>query len=50
MLLISAGFGTRLGFFSGGRRDRDHMVVALTITCAISAYHHWSCAFEPCSW
>jgi hypothetical protein len=21
-----------------------------TITCAISAYHHWSCAFEPCSW
>ena len=19
-------------------------------TCAISAYHHWSCEFEPCSW
>ena len=23
------------------------MVVGFTITCAISAYHHLSCAFEP---
>jgi hypothetical protein len=21
-----------------------------TTTCAISAYHHYSCEFEPCSW
>jgi len=28
---------------------RDHMVVGYTTTCAISAYHHWSCEFEPCS-
>jgi hypothetical protein len=26
-----------------GRRGRDLMVVEFTITCAISAYHHWSC-------
>ena len=24
-----------------GRRGRDRMVVGLTITYAISAYHHW---------
>ena len=23
-----------------GRRDRDHMVVGFTTTCAISVYHH----------
>ena len=23
-----------------GRRDRDHMVVGFTTTCAINAYHH----------
>jgi hypothetical protein len=26
------------------------MVVGFTTTCAISAYHHLSCEFEPCSW
>jgi hypothetical protein len=29
-----------------GRR-RDRMVVGFTTTCAISAYHHYSCEFEP---
>ena len=33
-----------------GRRGRDNMVVGFTTTCAISAYHHESCGFEPCSW
>jgi len=32
------------------RHGRDHMVVGLTTTCAISAYHHYSCAFKPRSW
>ena len=31
-----------------GRRDR--MVVGITTTCAISAYQHLSCEFEPRSW
>ena len=26
------------------------MVVGFTTICAISAYHHWSCEFEPRSW
>jgi hypothetical protein len=26
------------------------MVVGFIITCAISAYHHYSCEFEPRSW
>jgi hypothetical protein len=26
------------------------MVVGFTITCAISAYHHYRCEFEPRSW
>jgi hypothetical protein len=25
---------------------RDRMVVGLTTTCAISAYHHWYCEFD----
>jgi hypothetical protein len=29
---------------------RDHMVVGFRTTCAISAYHHWSCVLEPRSW
>ena len=29
---------------------RDRRVVGITTTCAISAYHHESCEFEPCSW
>ena len=26
------------------------MVVGFTITCAISAYHHYRCEFESSSW
>ena len=26
------------------------MVVGFSTTCAISAYHHWSCEFKPRSW
>jgi hypothetical protein len=26
------------------------MVVGFTITCAIGAYHHWSCEFESHYW
>jgi len=33
-----------------GRRGHDHIVVGFTTTCAISAYHHWSCEFESRSW
>jgi len=29
-----------------GRRGCDRMVVELTSTYAISAYHHWCCEFE----
>ena len=32
------------------RRGGDRMVVGFTTTCAISAYHHESCDFEPRSW
>ena len=37
---------------SRGRHGCDRMVVTVgfTTTCAISAYHHWSCDFEPRSW
>jgi hypothetical protein len=31
-----------------GCGGHDYMVV--TTTCAISAYHLWSCKFEPRSW
>jgi hypothetical protein len=34
----------------GSRRGRDRMVTGFTTTYAISAYHHWSCEFEPRSW
>jgi hypothetical protein len=33
-----------------GHCGRDRMVVGFTITCAINAYHHWSCEFKPRSW
>jgi hypothetical protein len=33
-----------------GRLGRDRMVVGFTTTCAINAYHHKSCEFEPHSW
>jgi hypothetical protein len=29
---------------------RGRMVVEFTTTCAIVAYHHLSCEFEPHSW
>jgi len=32
------------------RRGRDRIIVGFTTTYAFSAYHHWSCEFEPCSW
>ena len=32
------------------RRSCDHKVVRFTTTCAINAYHHLSCKFEPRSW
>ena len=32
--------------FKRSRRGRYRMVVGLTITYAISAYHHWCCEFE----
>jgi hypothetical protein len=31
-------------------RGHDRMVVEFTTTYAISADHHWSCEFTPCSW
>ena len=34
--------------FNSGRCDR--IVVEFTTTCAISAYHHYSCEFESHSW
>ena len=33
-----------------GHHDRDRMVVGFTTACAISAYHHPRCEFEPRSW
>jgi len=33
-----------------GRRGRNRMVVGLTTTYAIKAYHHWCCEFESRSW
>ena len=35
---------------SGNRHGGDHIVVGFTTTYTISAYHHWSCEFESCSW
>ena len=32
------------------RLRRDRMVVGFAPTCAISAYHHEMCEFEPSSW
>jgi hypothetical protein len=33
-----------------GRHCHDGMVVGFTTTCAISAYHLWSCEFKSRSW
>ena len=35
---------------SGDHCGHDCMVVGYTTTCAISAYHHESCDFEPRYW
>ena len=32
------------------RRRRYRMIVSFITTCAISAYHHYSCDFEPHFW
>jgi len=37
-------------FKQRGRRGHDRMVVGLTTTCAISAYHHYSGEFKSHSW
>ena len=34
----------------GGHGGRDPMEVGFTTICAISAYYHYSCEFEPRSW
>ena len=36
-------------FFRGGD-PRDRVVVRFITTCAINAYRHLSCEFEPRSW
>ena len=36
--------------FQGDRSGRDPVVVGLITTYAISAYHHYRCKFEFCSW
>jgi len=33
--------------WSRGRRGRDRILVGFTTTYVISAYHHYSCEFEP---
>jgi hypothetical protein len=48
MVLLSHIFDQR--FKGRGRRSRDRMVVEFITICEISAYHHWSCGFESCSW
>jgi hypothetical protein len=32
------------------RQHKSQMVVRCTTTCTTSAYHHWCCEFESCSW
>ena len=36
--------------YVGAVVGRDRMVVGFTTTCAVSAYHHQSCEFQPRSW
>ena len=36
----------KVKMYSRGRRGRDRMVVGLTTTYAIGAYHHWCCEFK----
>jgi len=38
---------TMSNILSWDHRGRDRMVVGFTTTCAIRAYHHESCEFEP---
>ena len=39
-----------VSIFNWCRRCHDRTVDGFTTTCAISAYYHWICEFEPCSW
>ena len=39
-----------VSIFNWCRRGHDRTVVGFTTTCAISAYYHWICEFEPRSW
>jgi len=39
-----------LSYYTGDHRGRDCMVVGFIATCAIFAYHHYSCEFESHSW
>jgi hypothetical protein len=47
--VVLPGLCNHLEFYikKGGHHGRDRMVVGFTTTCAISAYHHLSCACEP---
>jgi len=47
--LVKYTFELILSKKHGDRSGRDHIVVEFTTTCAISAYHLYSCEFEPCS-
>jgi hypothetical protein len=40
----------RPSMMNRGHHGCDRVVVGFTTPCAISADHHWSCEFEPCSW
>ena len=49
--LIVSFFSVAILLFSvGSCPGCDRMIVGFTTTCAISAYHHYSCEFETRSW
>ena len=48
-LFVITGFCLILIIFRR-RRGRDRMIFGFTATCAISAYHHLSCALESRWW
>jgi len=37
-------------YLPGVCHGRHRMAVGFKTICAMSAYHHWSCEFEPPSW
>jgi hypothetical protein len=49
-LFFFCGSEIKDGHHSLPRGCRGRMVVGLTTAYAISAYHHLSCEFKPCSW